>query len=37
MMPVANKYELHEVLEACDYYFEKPDGGSLLSTVWFTA
>ena len=22
-MPVANKYELHEVLEACDYYFEK--------------
>ena len=23
LMPVANKYELHEVLEACDYYFEK--------------
>ena len=22
-MPVANKYELQEVLEACDYYFEK--------------
>ena len=24
LMPVANKYELQEVLEACDYYFEKP-------------
>ena len=23
LMPVANKYELSEVLEACDYYFEK--------------
>lgn len=23
LMPVANKYELREVLEACDYYFEK--------------
>ena len=23
LMPVANKYELQEVLEACDYYFEK--------------
>ncbi len=23
LMPVANKYELPEVLEACDYYFEK--------------
>ncbi|EEG74649.1 23S rRNA (adenine(2503)-C(2))-methyltransferase RlmN [[Clostridium] hylemonae] len=23
LMPVANKYELAEVLEACDYYFEK--------------
>ena len=23
LMPVANKYALHEVLEACDYYFEK--------------
>ena len=23
LMPVANKFELHEVLEACDYYFEK--------------
>lgn len=23
LMPVANKYELLEVLEACDYYFEK--------------
>ena len=23
LMPVANKYELHEVLEACEYYFEK--------------
>ena len=23
LMPVANKYELHEVLEACDYYFKK--------------
>lgn len=23
LMPVANKYELHGVLEACDYYFEK--------------
>ena len=22
-MPIANKYELTEVLEACDYYFEK--------------
>ena len=22
-MPIANKYELSEVLEACDYYFEK--------------
>lgn len=22
-MPVANKYELSEVLNACDYYFEK--------------
>lgn len=23
LMPIANKYELSEVLEACDYYFEK--------------
>ena len=23
LMPVANKYELSDVLEACDYYFEK--------------
>lgn len=23
LMPVANKYDLSEVLEACDYYFEK--------------
>ncbi|MBQ4559783.1 MAG: 23S rRNA (adenine(2503)-C(2))-methyltransferase RlmN [Tyzzerella sp.] len=23
LMPIANKYELPEVLEACDYYFEK--------------
>lgn len=23
LMPIANKYELAEVLEACDYYFEK--------------
>lgn len=23
LMPVANKYQLSEVLEACDYYFEK--------------
>lgn len=23
LMPVANKYDLQEVLEACDYYFEK--------------
>ena len=23
LLPVANKYELSEVLEACDYYFEK--------------
>ncbi|MFI3207788.1 MAG: 23S rRNA (adenine(2503)-C(2))-methyltransferase RlmN [Eubacteriales bacterium] len=23
LMPVANKYELQEVLKACDYYFEK--------------
>ncbi len=23
LMPIANKYELDEVLEACDYYFEK--------------
>ena len=23
LMPVANKYGLHEVLESCDYYFEK--------------
>lgn len=23
LMPVANKYELSEVLEACDYYFER--------------
>ena len=23
LMPVANKYELSEVLAACDYYFEK--------------
>ena len=23
LMPVANKYELSEVLEACDYYFEQ--------------
>ena len=23
LMPIANKYELTEVLEACDYYFEK--------------
>ena len=23
LMPVANKYQLEEVLEACDYYFEK--------------
>ena len=23
LMPIANKYELQEVLEACDYYFEK--------------
>lgn len=23
LMPVANKYEISEVLEACDYYFEK--------------
>lgn len=23
LMPVANKYELSEVLSACDYYFEK--------------
>lgn len=23
LMPVANKYELSEVLEACDYYFQK--------------
>ena len=23
LMPVANKYELQDVLEACDYYFEK--------------
>lgn len=23
LMPVANKYELHEVLDACRYYFEK--------------
>ena len=22
-MPIANKYELQEVLDACDYYFEK--------------
>ena len=22
-MPIANKYDLSEVLEACDYYFEK--------------
>ena len=22
-MPIANKYQLQEVLEACDYYFEK--------------
>ena len=23
LMPIANKYELSEVLDACDYYFEK--------------
>ena len=23
LMPIANKYELSEVLEACDYYFEQ--------------
>ena len=23
LMPIANKYQLEEVLEACDYYFEK--------------
>ena len=23
LMPIANKYELQEVLEACDYYFDK--------------
>ena len=23
LMPIANKYELQEVLDACDYYFEK--------------
>ena len=23
LMPIANKYQLQEVLEACDYYFEK--------------
>ena len=23
LMPIANKYEISEVLEACDYYFEK--------------
>lgn len=23
LMPVANKYEIHEVMEACKYYFEK--------------
>ena len=23
LMPIANKYDLSEVLEACDYYFEK--------------
>ena len=22
-MPVANKYEIHEVIEACRYYFEQ--------------
>ena len=23
LMPVANKYELSDVLDACDYYFDK--------------
>ena len=23
LMPVANKYEIHEVIEACRYYFEQ--------------
>ncbi|MCC2859176.1 23S rRNA (adenine(2503)-C(2))-methyltransferase RlmN, partial [Longicatena sp. 210702-DFI.1.204] len=23
LMPVANKYDLSEVLDACDYYFDK--------------
>ncbi len=23
LMPIANKYDIHEVIEACDYYFEK--------------
>ena len=23
LMPIANKYEIHEVIEACRYYFEQ--------------
>ena len=34
-MPVANKYDLGEVLDACDLYFEKTEGESLLNTVWW--
>lgn len=34
LMPIAYKYELGDVLDACRYYFEKRDAASLLNTVW---
>ena len=36
LMPIANKYSLDEVLDACrNYFWKKPAEESHLSTVWW--
>lgn len=34
LMPVANSYDIHDVVDACKYYLHRPAAESPLSIAW---